>query len=556
MHKRLKNNNGITLISLGIIVAVVLILTGTMILNSSNRYNSQNLDKLASDLQILTEKVGIYYLENKKYPTLGDEEDIVVNDTTVSVYKIDLTQLDGLTLNFGDLVNGEDDYYTIDTSIGLVYYKRGIDGMHSLAQFEKVSGVQVLQIEKHPEWNNAKKGNTVKFNIMVNIDGVENIDSYLSYQWYKNNKYDGENSEELLDDENKIIGANTAEITINNVTIEDIGYYYCVVTYNNGNEIKRKSNVAKLDVRDIEVVWTQTGSTITDGTVTLHVGDYVAYEPQKEVLSYEMPNTYTGYTTNMTYNQDNLNWRVLGVTQDGKLELVSESVTSQQVYFAGYQGYNNLVYLIDEMCDTLYRNDTNSTTGRGLKKEDIVNVVNESVRYRFNGVYERIYYAGYCPTIVPLEIGQEVDEVMGSRYGQSEQDELIEVWGTETRRVLGMKQNYMPNTILETELIDYNDSESKYFDLFGYDSIGNSLNYLLASRCVHADDLVRPPGFGVLTLEGNKFEISFLVNSDNVGSSQSSGYLRPVVTLGSSIEIDTTDITRDGQSIETAWKLK
>ena len=238
MHKRWKKNNGITIVSLTMVVMVLIIVSTVMLLNVKDKYSAQEVDKLANDLQLLAEKTSIYYVENKKYPILGDGENITIDGNSISVYEIDLTKLKGLTLNYGSKAS-TDDYYVIDISNGRVYYKPGIEGIYSLIQAEKIVGIEVVKITKQPQWRNVLTGETVTFT--VEVDNT----SGLTYQWYEVSTYEGEGTE--------IEGATESTLTIQNVTLDNAKYYYCKIT-NNSNGIVKKSNVAKLTIKNNEVV--------------------------------------------------------------------------------------------------------------------------------------------------------------------------------------------------------------------------------------------------------------------------------------------------------------
>ena len=72
----------------------------------------------------------------------------------------------------------------------------------------------------------------------------------------------------------------------------------------------------------------------------LELGDYISYTPT--VTSYPTDTTYTGYGSSQTINPSELNlWRVLNKNDDGSVEIISEYVSSTDVYFKGQTGYLN-----------------------------------------------------------------------------------------------------------------------------------------------------------------------------------------------------------------------
>ena len=75
---------------------------------------------------------------------------------------------------------------------------------------------------------------------------------------------------------------------------------------------------------------------------TLALGDYVSYTPTK--TSYTTNTSKTGYTSTQTINPSELNlWRVLSINGDGTVDIISEYVSSTNVYFSGQEGYKNYI---------------------------------------------------------------------------------------------------------------------------------------------------------------------------------------------------------------------
>ncbi len=74
----------------------------------------------------------------------------------------------------------------------------------------------------------------------------------------------------------------------------------------------------------------------------LFLGAYVSMTPKKS--SYTTDTSKTGYTSSQTINPQELNlWRVIKINSDGTVEMISEHVSSTEVYFQGQTGYQNLV---------------------------------------------------------------------------------------------------------------------------------------------------------------------------------------------------------------------
>lgn len=105
----------------------------------------------------------------------------------------------------------------------------------------------------------------------------------------------------------------------------------------------------------------------------VNVGDYVQMTPTS--TSYEIDTTKTGYTgtEQKKLNPSELNlWRVIRKNDDGTIEMVSEYVSSVNVYFQGLVGYNNSVIVLNEVAKQ-YENNVYTETSRhsGYNAADI-----------------------------------------------------------------------------------------------------------------------------------------------------------------------------------------
>ena len=133
----MRNNKGITLISLTVVVVILVMITGAVIYNSKNQVNIQKINSLLSDIDSLESKINEYYLKYGEIPTIClylDKEELVellnknanLNASSLNTtlgyevnpndgdeyYVIDLEKLDGLSLTYGY----DDDYNTIKSA--------------------------------------------------------------------------------------------------------------------------------------------------------------------------------------------------------------------------------------------------------------------------------------------------------------------------------------------------------------------------------------------------------------------------------------------------------
>ena len=125
----MKNNRGVTLITMVITIIVMLILTTTILFSVTNRMSSQMVDNLYSDLTILRDKVNLYYLKYGKLP-LGEEYITISqiptnilnpNDEGSKYYVIDVNAIENLSLN------NANDIYVINEGTHTIYYPSGVE---------------------------------------------------------------------------------------------------------------------------------------------------------------------------------------------------------------------------------------------------------------------------------------------------------------------------------------------------------------------------------------------------------------------------------------------
>ena len=113
----LKTKNGITLVSLVITIIILSILTTVAVYSIKSSNNVAPYNKMLADITLLEDKLLVYYNRNGEIPKAGAE-------VIEGYYKIDLSKLEGVTLNFG-MGEDEEDYYLVNDSLE-VYYLAGI----------------------------------------------------------------------------------------------------------------------------------------------------------------------------------------------------------------------------------------------------------------------------------------------------------------------------------------------------------------------------------------------------------------------------------------------
>lgn len=107
------------------------------------------------------------------------------------------------------------------------------------------------------------------------------------------------------------------------------------------------------------------------------VGDYVNYTydiAPNYILTEATCGREPGNDSNPTAGipqETSLKWRILNINKNGSIDLISETSTNTPVYFNGALGYNNGVYLINDICEKQYSNKNLGVTARSLTIEDI-----------------------------------------------------------------------------------------------------------------------------------------------------------------------------------------
>lgn len=87
------------------------------------------LNNVYKDIDIIEQRVAIYYLNNGNLPTkdknINFNNSINPNDSD-NFYEIDLEKLENLSINYGKKEYGEEDIYIINDQSHTIYYLKGV----------------------------------------------------------------------------------------------------------------------------------------------------------------------------------------------------------------------------------------------------------------------------------------------------------------------------------------------------------------------------------------------------------------------------------------------
>ena len=330
-------------------------------------------------------------------------------------------------------------------------------------------------------------------------------------------------------------------------------------------------------VEDVKWGMGDNGEITYEGKDTgIKVGDYVDYGTYVKASSvgtteinglYEDLKTYSGYTgttydTEYPITKEDLKWRVLDI-KDGQIRLISDGPTTAKVYLRGYQGYNNAVYLIDEVCNTLYT--TEKGTAQNLKIEDIEEKMNlddanggwdyhdytnsyvDTGKYGGTKEYTSSSYRNY-PAIFAQEKRAWVDDEEEKDLAEDDGLDLSEQAGPINQPAVKKANSKIKITQTywyKSSMSESNWKNPTYQNIFIKDSSGSNYStYWLTSRCVGAGSAYA--GFYVRIVSSGNVNASYLYHSRdyNYGNSYC---LRPVVSLKSDVQI--------GEKVGDTFKL-
>ena len=275
------------------------------------------------------------------------------------------------------------------------------------------------------------------------------------------------------------------------------------------------------------------------------VGDYISnYEPTpvyNNDTNYKVEGSLSGTEEDQTFTKDEiLGWRVLSIDEaTGKIELIADTATSEELQLGGAIGWNNSINIINDTCKAIY-----SKAGVGEARSINVEDVNK--------------ISGYDPTT--YEGWGSIEPGYGSTYPK----ELINAkFPLEYLKEKGIKESTFTeeekrNGKAENSTIEVTNTYYKYKpeSRVGYTAPTGLINigttYWLASRCV--------------SLEAGEiyFDVRYVYSNGNVSGINTSDFrgntnridyaLRPVVSLESSVQLEKDEETTTAE--KTYWKIK
>ena len=302
----------------------------------------------------------------------------------------------------------------------------------------------------------------------------------------------------------------------------------------------------------------------TTPTIIPQVGEIVSYTPDTPSIGYDLTTAKSGYrssaqTIDGTY--DPTTWKIMEVDENGNITKLL-GIGAKTVHFTGSTGYNNGVYLLNDICKSRYGNASLGATARSLNIEDIESRMNATGIAARNGCklgttqygttrkytgsntkYPAIYAQEKYSGVDVSDVADGTQVITGSvdataqgkmnSNGKSGSDDIYTTL-PETSETTGPSKT----NLTCTQTFWGGTQSSSYFDDTNFHSMifGTGTYFWLASRYVYCNSDNSYASFG-LRLVGNSYlGGDTLFTSD--GSSNSRGdRLGPVVSLGSGIQV-------------------
>ena len=270
----IKKNKGITLIALSITVIIILIITGVLLYASQDSMYIKKLTNMQNDIEILRDKISLYYSEHGDIPVKTEYQDIGnletagvigVNDTG-KFYIIELESLEGLTLNYGEdyevyKANGYQyfsdltDIYIINADSHNIFYVEGIkvieNGTTQMYYTDYTQGdqeaVNIVEVVPIPEGFYHVEGTTVEKGYVISDeegDDLNNSKKGNQYVWIPVDGILGEDGDinDIVNNGKILLGR--YEFNENGIPSEYLGTDYIEETQTQHAESKYDNTIA------------------------------------------------------------------------------------------------------------------------------------------------------------------------------------------------------------------------------------------------------------------------------------------------------------------------
>lgn len=111
-----------------IFIPIVIAIFIVLIVSINNGVSLSKLNSISHDIEVLDDNIALYYLNYGYIPVkdkINFEHSANPNDNDL-YYKIDLSKLESIYLNYGKM-KSQDDFYIINEASHTIYYFKGVE---------------------------------------------------------------------------------------------------------------------------------------------------------------------------------------------------------------------------------------------------------------------------------------------------------------------------------------------------------------------------------------------------------------------------------------------
>ena len=310
----------------------------------------------------------------------------------------------------------------------------------------------------------------------------------------------------------------------------------------------------------------------TTPTIIPKVGEIVSYTPDTPSTGYDLTTAKSGYSSAQTIDgtYDPTTWKIMEVDENGNVTKLL-GIGSKDVYFCGSTGYNNGVYLLNDICKSRYGNASLGATARSLNIEDIESRMNATgiatrngskpggIQYgttktftgsnaQYPAIYAQEKYSGVDVSDVTdgtQVITGSADATAQARMNPNGKSRSDDIYTTlpEPSETTGSSKT---NLICTQTWYCFNSTPSSYFDDTNFHSMifGTGTVFWLASRDVACHSYSSSALFCIHIVSNNALNCGVMFDSSGQNSS-GNRRLAPVVSLGSGVQIKSGEGTTE-----------
>ena len=329
-------------------------------------------------------------------------------------------------------------------------------------------------------------------------------------------------------------------------------------------EVEYKGYVFTVNKDSGEITEVSKNDSSTTPTIIPQVGEIVSYTPNTPSTGYDLSTAKSGWSSAQTIDgtYDPTTWKIMEVEENGNITKLL-GIGAKVVNFKESTGYNNGVYLLNDICKSRYGNVSLGATARSLTIEDIESRMNSNgiaarnayksgtVQYgttrkytgssaQYPAIYAQEKYSGVDVSDVTdgtQVITGSVDATAQAKMNPNGKSGSDDIYTTlpETSETTGPSKTNL--TCTQTYYY-FSNTPSSYFDDTNFHSMifGTGTNFWLASRYVDCSSSSSYAIFGLRYVR-NSYLGGYSLFYSFGNSSSGINRLAPVVSLGSGIQV-------------------